>query len=406
MGSKIQKPIALDETLKQVVQKLHTQNLLLNVMAGESLEATETMAEIRKIVQNGHAQDVFNIGDQIVVPWTDITTGKTYNAVLNIVHFGNVTLKDGSEVPGMYVQWHYATPFGVSFDNYEAFYYAEQELPAGTYYITVGATWGDNCVKDATYHFTLTKPVPAGGQLSGFRGMPDQAAANWKVYSYESATAKDPIETVSVTAGAQGTSLGTLLPAGDGTLNSLHRTAYGYNRWSQSAIRQWLNSEAGIGEWWTPQNNFDRQPDQLASKAGFLSGFDEEFLSCIQPIKVTTALNTVTDAGDGDTEDTYDKVFLPSIEQMYIKPQLAGVEGEYFEYWKHASELTAPMEYYQTYPQVRTYAIENHASAQYVRLRSAYRGYANNTWYIHSSGYVNYHYAVYAGRCAPACVIC
>lgn len=406
MGSKIQKPIALDETLKQVVEKLHTQNLLLNVMAGESLEVTETMTEIRKIVQNGHAQDVFNIGDQIVVPWTDIATGKTYNAVLDVTHFENVTLKDGSEVPGMYVQWHYATPFGVSFDNYEAFYYAEGELPAGTYYITVGETWGNNCVKDATYHFTLTKPVPAGGQLSGFRGMPDQAAANWKVYSYESPAAKDPIETVSVTAGAQGTSLGTLLHAGDGTLNSIQRTAYGSNRWSQSAIRQWLNSEAGIGEWWTPQNNFDRQPDQLATKAGFLSGFDEEFLSCIQAVKVTTALNTVTDSADGEKEDTYDKVFLPSIEQMYIKPQLSGAEGEYFEYWKHASELTAPMEYYQTYPQVRTYAIENHASAQGVRLRSASRGTASGTWYIDSSGGVSNYDAVNAHRCAPACVIC
>lgn len=406
MGSKIQKPIALDETLKEVVQKLHTQNLLLNVMAGENLESTETMTEIRKIVQNGHAQDVFNIGDQIVVPWTDKATGQVYNAVLNVVHFGNVTLKDGSEVPGMYVQWHYATPFGVSFDNYEAFYYAERELPAGTYYITVGETWGNNCVKDATYHFTLTKPVPVGGQLSGFRGMPDQAAANWKVYSYESPAAKDPIETVSVTAGAQGTSLGTLLHAGDGTLNSIQRTAYGSNRWSQSAIRQWLNSEAGIGEWWTPQNNFDRQPDQLATKAGFLSGFDEEFLSCIQAVKVTTALNTVTDSADGEKEDTYDKVFLPSIEQMYIKPQLSGAEGEYFEYWKHASELTAPMEYYQTYPQVRTYAIENHASAQTVRLRSAPRGGATTAWCIYSSGSVGTSTAVGASRCAPACVIC
>lgn len=406
MGSKIQKPIALDETLKEVVQKLHTQNLLLNVMAGENLESTETMTEIRKIVQNGHAQDVFNIGDQIVVPWTDKATGQVYNAVLNVVHFGNVTLKDGSEVPGMYVQWHYATPFGVSFDNYEAFYYAERELPAGTYYITVGETWGNNCVKDATYHFTLTKPVPVGGQLSGFRGMPDQAAANWKVYSYESPAAKDPIETVSVTAGAQGTSLGTLLHAGDGTLNSIQRTAYGSNRWSQSAIRQWLNSEAGIGEWWTPQNNFDRQPDQLATKAGFLSGFDEEFLSCIQPVKVTTALNTVTDSADGEKEDTYDKIFLPSIEQMYIKPQLSGAEGEYFEYWKHASELTAAMEYYQTYPQVRTYAIENHASAQNVRLRSASRGYAHSAWCIGSCGHVGSIGAVTAHRCAPACVIC
>lgn len=403
---KVQKPIALDETLQQVVQKLHTQNLLLGVQVGENLEAVETMSEVSKIVRNGHAQEVFNVGDQIVYPWTDTSTGKVYEVVADVVHFDNVTLKDGSVVPGMYLQWHFATPYGVSFDNYEAFYYAEQELPAGTYYITVGANWGTNCVKDETYHFTLTKPVPAGGQLAGFHGMPDQAPANWKVYSYESPSATEAIETVNVTAGAEGTSLGTFLPAGDGTLNSMHRVAYGSNRWSESAIRQWLNSAAGVGEWWTPQNNFDRPPSQLASKPGFLSGFDEEFLACIRPTKVTTALNTVTDVdGDVVSEDTYDTFFLPSLEQMYCVPQLADAEGEFFEYWKQASEQTEPMQHYQTYPQVRVYAIENHESAQAVRLRSAYRGGAAYTWYISSSGYVNNYYAVYATRCAPVCIL-
>ena len=44
--------------------------------------------------------------------------------------------------------------------------------------------------------------------------------------------------------------------------------------------------------------------------------------------------------------------------------------------------------------------------AQNVRLRSANRGNANNTWYVNASGYVNsYIYAVNSSRFAPACVI-
>ena len=35
--------------------------------------------------------------------------------------------------------------------------------------------------------------------------------------------------------------------------------------------------------------------------------------------------------------------------------------------------------------------------------RSAYRGYAYNTWYVYSSGYVHSHTASYATRFAPAC---
>ncbi len=405
--SKVTKPILLDETGKKMVEELHTQNMLLNVMAGVNLEMSNSLPEIRKIVQSGNADKVFNVGDQIVAPWKDVETGQKYDVPWNVTHFADVTLADGTEVPGMFIQWNYCTPFGVQFDQYEAFYVCkDRELPAGTYHITVGATWGTNCKEGETYQFALTKPVPQGGQLAGFYRMPDVAAAEWKVYSFKDGNTTEPIETASVTQGDAGQDLGSFIPAGNEQLNSLHRLAYGYNRWSQSALRQWLNSNAAKGKWWTPQNDYDRIPDQCAQKAGFLTGFDEEFLSCVQPIKVVTALNTVTDKSVGENETTYDRFFLPSLEQMYITPQAAGVEGEVWEYWKRAAGLTEPMKQYQTYPQVRTFGIENKAAAQNVRLRSASRGDAGNTWYVSSSGYVSSCSAFIATRCAPACVIC
>lgn len=170
-------------------------------------------------------------------------------------------------------------------------------------------------------------------------------------------------------------------------------------------MRQWLNSDKPAGQWWTSQNKFDRVPEQHATKAGFMSGFEKEFLDCIQPIKVVTALNTVSDKAAGETEVTYDTFFLPSLEQMYITPQLAG-EGDVWEYWKRASGMSTKMQQWQIYPQIRTYAIESHTSAQGVRLRSAYRDTACHTWYVNSSGYVYTNYAVNALRCAPVCVIC
>lgn len=285
-------------------------------------------------------------------------------------------------------------------------------IAAGTYYIEIGTTWGDKgyCVAGKKYQFTLTKPVPAGGQLAGFRGAPDQAPSTWKVYSYNSKTAVDAIETVPVTEGSSGTSLGVLKFGGDGKLNCLQRTAYGYNRWSQSAMRQWLNSDKGVGEWWTPQNDYDRCPDQLATKAGFLTGFDADFLEILRPTKVVTALNTVTDSTSSNSveplETTYDKIYLPALEQMSIEPELAG-EGPTWDYWKRASNMTTKMKKWQTYPQIRTFAIENHTSPQYVRLRSASRGNSCSAWCVNSSGYVSsYYHAVNAYRCAPACDFC
>lgn len=396
-----------DTTAKEMVEQLKYANALRAAEAAESLAVLKAdLKGIQSLVRKRLASQVFEVGDQIVVPWTDKDATKTYQVPMDIVHFGDVTLKDGEVVPGMFLQWHYATPYGVMFDAYEAFYYAEEELPAGTYYITVGDNWGTYCKKNETYSFTLTSPVPTGGQLSGFKGMPDQAPTSWKVYSWASKEAAEPIETVSVTAGANGTSLGTLQAAGNEQLNSLHRTAYGYNRWSQSAIRQYLNSAKEKGEWWKPQNNYDRMPDQLSTKTGFLAGFEKDFLDVIGEVKVTTALNTVTDASVGAQEDTYDKIFLPSLEQLYLVPQLKGAEGDYWEYWKRATGATEPQATGKTYPERITYAIEARTSAQCVRLRSAYRGLGTIAWIVNTSGHVNGTYAHNASRCAPACVIC
>lgn len=400
--SLITKPVITDETGQQLVEKLHTQNLLLDVIAGTRLEHTNNLDEIARIVRSGHAAEVFGIGDQIIVPWTDQATGKVYDMPWDVVDIAEAELQDGEKVPGMYIQAHYAHPFGVQFSQFQAINYFEEGLAAGTYFVTVGQKWG-KLELNTKFNFTLTKDIPAGGQLAGFQRAPDVEASTLKVSSYASNTAANPIETVSVAIGEAGTSLGTLLPSNDGALN-LHRVAYGNNRYRDSAIRQYLNSAAGVGEWWNPQNNYDRPPDQLAQKAGFLSGFNQDFLDIIRPTKVQVATNTVSDGGETDV--MYDKFFLPSLEQMFCAPQAAGVEGPFFPYWKRAAGAAEPLATGGTYPQMRTFALENHASPQYVRLRSAYRGGAYSTWSVYSSGYVNGNVASNAWRFAQVGVIC
>ena len=139
-----------------------------------------------------------------------------------------------------------------------------------------------------------------------------------------------------------------------------------------------------------------------------MTGFGEDFLSIIQPVKVTTVLNTVTDKDLGDREDTYDTFFLPSLEQMYAKNQLAGAEGEYFEYWKRATGLTSPAAWYEAgrNPGFIHYAINAKTSAQNVRLRSAGRGNSYAAWSVNAAGGISDHNAIYAFRFAPVCVIC
>lgn len=188
--SKVTEPMLLDKTGQQLLGAMTKQNELLTAIASGYNYKPTSIADVFAVVQSGKANQVFNYGDQIILPWTDKATGKTYECPLDVVHFGDVTLADGETVPGMLVQWHYATPFGVQFNQFQAFKYCEEQLPAGTYNVIIGDTWGNNCVKGKTYQFTLTKPVPAKGQLAGLYRAPDVSPSEWKVYSFESNTAR------------------------------------------------------------------------------------------------------------------------------------------------------------------------------------------------------------------------
>lgn len=387
-------------------------NILITDADGQAIDSTVaidillnrenfTWRMIQNLVRMGKIQDYYEVGDQIITTYTNPVNGTEYECPWDIVSFENIEDEDGNTKPAMILQMHYATLQAVQFSNYQAFYYAENGLSAGTYYITWGNSWGSNVVSGESYQFTLTQDVPAGGQLSGFYGAPDQASSNWRVYSWASNTATSPIETVTPTQGTGGTSLGTISSSvKTSALNGMQSMAYGYNRWSQSAYEQYLNSN-GTG-WWVPKSNFDRRPDQY-SENGFMSGLTEDFLEVVQPIKVQTSANTLIDGGVTDT--TYDKFFLPSLEQIYVVPQASGVEGSYWEYWKQRTGASSPQAQYGTYAERITYALENHNSAQFVRLRSANRGYSSAVWHVNTSGYVNHSIAVYACRCSPACAI-
>lgn len=382
-----------------------------------------TYQQISEIVKSGFADQYFNIGDQITVKWDNGSTN--YDLPFDIVAMRDVTDADGNTVPGMILQAHWVLP-GVQFDASEASYVASAIIPAGTYYIEIGQNWGNNCKANYKYEFTTTQDVPVGGQIVMTRsgnnqytwGAPDQNPSTWVVYTFTSNASTTPIEgPLSLTEytneqSPSSTSLGTLLSSTKYSLNginNLQRAAYGYNRWSQSAMRQWLNSDAVASSWWEPKNPFDRQPQQLSSMRGFMAGLDSDFLSIIKPVTITTALNTISDSEIGTSETTIDTFFCASLEEEYCVPQLAGVEGAYWPYWKERLELDSPQASGADNANVNhiRYSISNHSSAQYVRLRSASRGNANNTCLVNSAGYVSYYYnATYSYGSCPACVIC
>ena len=91
---------------------------------------------------------------------------------------------------------------------------------------------------------------------------------------------------------------------------------------------------------------------------------------------------------------------------MNVVPQLSGAEGEYWAYWRRRLGVSAPVAQYGTYPNLITTAINAKTSPQYVRLRSARRGYSYYTWLVNTSGNVGGTGASYATRFSPVCVVC
>ena len=384
--------ILTDETGEKIVKAL-------NIIAqnGISYQPMDWQ-KVRTLIANGVGESAFAIGTQLIEKWTDTADSKEYDMPWQVNHFEDMTLEDGEVVPGMWLQSHYTLPFGIQYSHQRAFLACPDGLSAGTYNFDFAKAWGNNVKPGINYQFTLTKPVEKGGRLAGCYGAPDTTPSNWKVYSY----GRDGItlnETVNVTVGSGGTNLGTIKhDSRSGNLNYVQEMAYGWNRWKTSALRQWLNSSKPKGQWWTPQDQWDICPDQLASKDGFLCGMPEEMLNCLKKVKVVTYANTVNDEGAEDI--TYDYVTLPSLSQMFIKPQTSG-EGDVHTYWKRRSGRITPCEWHTNYPNMVEYSIADKTSPQNVRLRSASRGFACNSWYVGNSGNVESNYASIAYPFAP-----
>lgn len=362
----------------------------------------ETWEQVVLAIKSKLYKEMYAVGDKFSNIWKDTNnSNKEYDNPLRINHFEDgLELEDGTTVNGMWLQTVYAHLKGVQFSHQQAFYVSGDGMVAGTYCVGFDYTWGDKgyVTKGDYWNFTLTKDVPAGGRLAGFYGAPDQPQTNWRVYVY-SADGKTVLETVSaINKGQEGTLLGVMTAYGDENLNGIQQMAYGDNRYATSAIRQYLNSDKPKGEWWTAQTKWDIAPDQLSQIDGYLCGMDPELLAVLKPVKVVTYCNTVTATGQKQVKDiTYDKVTLISLEQMYIEPQAAG-EGEAHEYYKELNGTAKKFQWWQTYEILKTFAVENPTSPQSVRLRSAHRYSAYNTWNVYSSGSVYNYSASSASR--------
>lgn len=409
-GTLVINPPYLDETAKangkkfdQMTAALLGMSSSLGVIARAQTGVVEEMDYngIKSVVAAGNAPAVFPVGTQLVNTYTG-KDGKAYDCPWDVVKSDDIAEGEtGTTAPAMVMQMHYASLEDIQFSAYQAFYVVQESgLAVGTYNVKMGLDWGTNVKNGTVYQFTLTKNAPAGARLTGFYNAPDTAPTNWKVYVYKDRNKSELLETCNVSAGSAGMNLGTFLAKPNGKLNGLHPVGYGDNRWYKSAYRQYLNSDLPAKQWWQPQDEWDMKPDQADTVPGFLAGFSNDFKNALTRVKVVTYSNNVTD--DGSAVVTYDKIFLPSLQEIYCSPQVSG-EGTYWPYWKERTGAKTPQAKFQTYPLRITRDLAQHTVARNVRLRSANRDSGHFSFFVNHSGNVTDRGSVVELRCAPAC---
>ena len=276
------------------------------------------------------------------------------------------------------------------FDAIEALYYAEEGLAAGTYHFTIqnyDATYGGN----KTYQFTLTEAVPAGGHI--LLDWPyNQQLLGRSVKTYASKTATTQIESAVLSEGSGGTDLGTT--DGNSTnLNHIHRARYGSNNYKESAIRQWLNSEAAAGNWWNSQTKFDLKSG-YAGEAGFLHGMDSDFLAVVQESVVKCGTNNIFELPGWTLNTAYtvqEKFYLPSRPEVGLGDETMD-QGSVWGFYDGAADTDRIK---------RDFG----GTARNWWLRSPTPSTAGSVRYVNSSGALSSNTAYYGTSAAAACEI-
>ena len=370
----------------------------------DTLTAVNTWEDIKNAVRLGLGAKLFPVGYEFTTE--DATTGAVITWVVrdHDKHAAaNGKLTHSMTLEAKYVYSNSAgTYLTLVFDAYEALYYAAEEIPAGTYNFTWNYATGS--MVNGTYQFTLTKAVPAGGQIVLGTNSSSTAITGCKIATYATVAATAAIESgIVVTEGSEGTSLGTIAAtsATSENLNCAQRIMWGSNNYAQSAARQWLNSDAAAGSVWTPTNKFDRAPSWATSKAGFMKGLPADFLAAVQPAAIPCRTNSVFEVNSLDgTEYTVNTVYtLNDMFFMLSRPEIYGS-------WDSSSIKDGELlEYYEGLTDIERIKYDAAGSARNCWLRSPYPGYADSERIVYTSGALSLSGAFYGYGVAPACII-
>ncbi|MDO4301526.1 MAG: DUF6273 domain-containing protein [Clostridia bacterium] len=366
--------IPRESTMQEIAKAL---NLIAVSQASASQEIT-SWAVIQQIVKQGMGQAVFPVGTQLKCSHSDYG-----EIVWDVAAHDYDKDPKGRNSHSMTLYTH-NTIGSTQFDAAEALYCCDEGLSAGTYNFTIPESYEGA----GTYQFTLANDLPEGGVICLTWSSGGALITTASVQTYTSLKDTEKIEEANVSAGSDGISLG-MADGSETCLNDIQRAHYSCSNWKESNIRQYLNSRGEAGNIFTPQNKFDRPSNTLLTKAGFMSGFSEDFINAVGECEHTT----VNNLNSKETYKTADRFYLPSVTEIFGANEAGTAEGSQFGYYVNSTD-TEKIKY-----------DGSGISPSGIWLRTPYTGSAASARIIDAKGTMAVYGTRFTARLAVACVI-
>ena len=179
-----------------------------------------------------------------------------------------------------------------------------------------------------------------------------------------------------------------------------NRKQYGNNRYLHANLRQWLNSEAAAGAWYSAQHTADAPPsaanvnsghNPYQAEAGFLHGFSADMRAALMPTTLTVARNTVTDGGGSETVNN--KVFLASNTEVGLANENSIAEGTKLALFSDNNSRLAMPTAQAVSNSNYTASSFNTGQAWHWWLRTPYAADSHYARFVSSSGALDYNIA-------------
>ena len=368
----------LDKT--NIVSAINSLNGIVRIIANRDT----SWAGIRENVKSGYGEILYPVG-------TDFSVSCPSGAPYNDIVFTVINHRVENNEPIMTLLMKRCI-YDIQFDAPQAAFVASEAMAAGTYHFKLLDGYDTGYDGGKYVQFTIVNPLVAGDQIVITWGY-NQSWIGKNAYVYH-AFDPTPVETCVMSEGQGGTYLGVA----DGSvanLNHTHRLRYGSNNWKESAVREWLNSDAQAGAWQTQQTRFQRPCSYASSKAGFISYLDPSFVAAVRTGTHLNRTNQVFDIlGTKVAYSTDDKFFLLSNEEVGFSSESGIVCGSLFSFYDGADNDDRIK-----------YDITSENTARHWWLRTPYPSTAYYERCVFSSGALYYSGANYGIGAAAACEI-